>query len=336
MKLQQLRYLLAIAENGLNITAASEKLFTSQPGVSKQLKLFEEELGFRLFSRNGKSLEGITYAGKLVLEKAANILQEVENIKQLASDLHNEESGTLSIGTTHTQARYVLPEVLQSYRALYPEIKVELHQGTSEQIAEMMKNGEIDFSITSHTNSSNKQFVSLPCFHWDRAILIKKDHPLANLDDITLADLAKYPLITYVPNAQSNSSLLDAFKEEGLTPNVAITARDSDVIKAYVRKGLGVGIVASMAFNPNEDSDLIAITTYDILPSCTTSVAFREQSYLRRFMFDFIELLSPSLNQNNVENAIDEYRKTGRIKSIREHELPYKLIQRPSVHSIAA
>lgn len=329
MKLQQLRYLLAIAENGLNITAASEKLYTSQPGVSKQLKLLEEELGLRLFSRNGKSLDGVTYAGNLVLEKAANIMREVENIKQLAHELQNEQEGSLSIGTTHTQARYVLPDILQAFRKRYPEVKLNLHQGTSEQISEMMKNGLIDFAIASSSGAKSSDTVSLPCFHWDRAILMPQDHPLTKLEDIELKDLAEYPIITYVFNQNGQSSFRDAFAREGLTPNIAITARDADVIKTYVRKGLGVGVAASMAYDPEHDDDLVAISTHDILPSCTTWVGFREEQYIRSYMYDFIEMLAPHLNRTVVDAAVNEYRQAGRTSVIDESKLPYKLIERP-------
>ncbi|WMS88246.1 LysR substrate-binding domain-containing protein [Pleionea litopenaei] len=337
MKLQQLRYLLAIAENGLNITAASEKLYTSQPGVSKQLKLLEEELGLRLFSRNGKSLDGITYAGNLVLEKAANIMHEVENIKQLAHELQNEQEGSLSIGTTHTQARYVLPDILQEFRKRYPDVKLNLHQGTSEQISEMMRNGLIDFAIASSSGAKNSDTVSLPCYHWDRAILMPKDHPLTKLDDIELKDLIQYPIITYVFNQNGHSSFRDTFAREGLSPNIAITARDADVIKTYVRKGLGIGIAASMAYDPETDDDLVAVSTHDILPSCTTWVGFREEQYIRSYMYDFIEMLSPHLDRSTVNTAVNEYRRTGHINSIDQNRLPYKLIQRPqSKDQIAA
>ncbi|PWK50028.1 LysR substrate-binding domain-containing protein [Pleionea mediterranea] len=330
MKLQQLRYLLAIADNDLNITAASEKLYTSQPGVSKQLKLLEEELGLRLFSRNGKSLDGITYAGNLVLEKAASIMHEVDNIKQLAHELQNEQEGSLSIGTTHTQARYVLPDILQAFRKRYPDVKLNLHQGTSEQISEMMKNGLIDFAIASSTGAKSNDTVSLPCYHWDRAILMPQDHPLAKLDDIELSDLAQYPIITYVFSQNGKSSFRDAFAKEGLTPNIAITARDADVIKTYVRKGLGIGIAASMAYDPDLDDDLVAISTHDILPSCTTWLGFREEQYVRSYMYDFIEMVAPHLDRSTVNTAIHEYRRTGQINSIKEHSLPYKLIERPT------
>ncbi|NVJ61274.1 MAG: LysR family transcriptional regulator [Gammaproteobacteria bacterium] len=330
MKLQQLRYLLAIADNGLNITAASEKLYTSQPGVSKQLKLLEEELGLRLFSRNGKSLDGVTHAGNLVLEKAASIMTEVENIKRLANELQNEQEGSLSIGTTHTQARYVLPDILQAFRKRYPDVKLNLHQGTSEQIAEMMKTGLIDFAVASSSGAKSTDTVSLPCYHWDRAILMPKDHPLTQLDDIELHDLAEYPIITYVFNQNGHSSFRDAFAHEGLKPNIAITARDADVIKTYVRKGLGVGIAASMAYDPEVDNDLVAVSTHDILPSCTTWLGFREEQYFRSYMYDFIEMLAPHLNRSTVDRAVHEYRKHGHVLSIDPRQLPYKLIQRPS------
>ncbi|MCO7226906.1 LysR substrate-binding domain-containing protein [Pleionea sp. CnH1-48] len=333
MKLQQLRYLLAIAESGLNITAASERLYTSQPGVSKQLKLLEEELGLRLFSRNGKSLDGITYAGNQVLEKAANIMREVENIKQLAKELQNEQEGSLSIGTTHTQARYVLPDILQAFRKRYPDVKLNLHQGTSEQISEMMKSGLIDFAMASTSGAKNSDMVTLPCYHWDRAILMPKDHPLTKLEEVTLKDLAEYPIITYVFSSNGRSSFKEAFHAEGLTPNIAITARDADVIKTYVRKGLGIGIAASMAYDADEDADLVAVSTHDIFPSCTTWLGFREDQYIRSYMYDFIEMIAPHLSRQLIDDSVNEYRREGYIRNINENQLPYKLIERPKSKS---
>ena len=260
MKLQQLKYLLAIVDNGLNITAAADRLYTSQPGVSKQLKLLEEELGLQLFTRKGKSLGSVTPAGQQVIDRARLIMREVENIRSLASDYYLEEEGTLSIATTHTQARYVLPEVIREFRSQYPKVNLNLHQGTSEQIADMVAANEIDFAIATGSRDLFSDLLLIPSYHWDRKILVPKDHELAESDGkVTLHDLAKYPLVSYVFSFGGQSSLKKAFAEEDLEPDVVFTARDADVIKTYVRMGLGVGIVASMADDCDDRKDLVAI-----------------------------------------------------------------------------
>ncbi len=304
MKLRQLNYLLAIADNGLNITAAAERLYTSQPGVSKQLKLLEEELGLQLFTRRGKSLESVTPAGQVVIERARLILQEVENIRSLAASLSNEETGTLSIGTTHTQARYVLPEVIQQFRARYPNVTLDLHQGTSEQIAEMVEARHIDFAIATGSRHLFGGLVLLPCYHWDRVIIAPKSHPLTELGHKpTLAQLAEHPLVTYVFSFSGESSLKKAFEVEGLEPDVVFTARDADVIKTYVRMGLGVGIVASMAQDCDDDGNLVALDAKGLFPRSTTWIGFRRDAVLRHFMVDFIELFAPHLTPELTEQA---------------------------------
>ena len=328
MKLQQLRYFVAIAENGFNITAASEQLYTSQPGVSKQLKLLEEELGLRLFSRSGKTLDGITDAGHQVLEKAKTILREVNNIKQLSNDLQNEHCGIFTIGTTHTQARYVLPDIVGRFRELYPDVQLDLHQGTNDQIDDWLKTGHVDFAIASSAQPRRNNMVTLPCYFWDMALLVPKQHPLAQLDNIELEDVVRHPIVTYLFSSTDHSTLVDAMKKVGLDPDIAITARDADVIKAYVREGLGIGFVANMAYDPDLDSDLVAISTHDILPTYTTWIGFREDLYLSSFTYDFIELLAPHLQRQVVDNAILEYRDNKTITGIDNSTLPYRLIRK--------
>ncbi|MDM3871574.1 LysR substrate-binding domain-containing protein [Porticoccus sp. W117] len=327
MKLQQLRYFVAIAENGFNITAASEQLYTSQPGVSKQLKLLEEELGLRLFSRSGKTLDGITEAGEQVLVKAKNILREVDNIKQLSDDLQNEHGGVFTIGTTHTQARYVLPDIFSKFRELYPDVQLDLHQGTNDQIDEWLKTGHVDFAIASSAKPRRNNMVTLPCYYWDQALLIPRDHPLAKLDQPELEDIVRYPIVTYLFSSTDRSTLVDAIRKAGLEPNIAITARDADVIKTYVREGLGIGFVANMAYHPVQDNDLVAISTHDILPTYTTWIGFREDLYLSNFTYDFIAMLAPHLQRELVDQAIQEYRDNKVITCIDEKQLPYRLIQ---------
>jgi LysR family cys regulon transcriptional activator len=296
--------LLAIVDNGLNITAAAEKLYTSQPGVSKQLKLLEEELGLQLFTRKGKSLGSITAAGEQVIERARSIMQEVEKIRSLASNYYEEEQGSLSIATTHTQARYVLPEVIRKFRDRYPGVNLNLHQGTSEQIADMVKANGIDFAIATGSHDLFGDLLLVPSYHWDRKIVVPKGHELAALDrKLTLADLAQHPLVTYVFSFGGQSSLKRAFAEQGLEPDVVFTARDADVIKTYVRMGLGVGIVASMAEDCDDQNDLAAIDAEGLFPRSTTWIGFRKDIVLRRYMLDFVQLFAPHITAEQLEKT---------------------------------
>ena len=304
MKLQQLKYLLAIVDNGLNITAAAERLYTSQPGVSKQLKLLEEELGLQLFVRKGKSLGSVTAAGEQVIGRARMIMQEVDNIRSLASDYYHEEEGTLSIATTHTQARYVLPDVIREFRDRYPRVSLNLHQGTSEQIADMVQANEIDFAVATGSHDLFGDLLLVPSYHWDRKIIVPKDHELAALDrKLTLEDLAKHPLVTYVFSFGGQSSLKRAFADRGLEPDVVFTARDADVIKTYVRMGLGVGIVASMAEDCDDSKDLAALNAEGLFPRSTTWIGFRKDIVLRRYMLDFVQLFAPHITTDQLERT---------------------------------
>jgi len=303
MKLHQLRYLAAVAQSGLNITAAAQKLHTSQPGVSKQIKLLEDELGFQIFVREGRNLTRITPAGQQVIDRALRILQEAQSIKDLSTELRDEGRGALSIGTTHTQARYVLPEVIHQFRDRYPQVRLNLHQGTSEQIAEMVAHDRIDCAIATGSEHLFSDLTLLPCYHWYRTVIVPRDHPLASGGKLSFRALAAYPLVTYTFSFAGPSSLHEAFARAGLTPNVAITARDADVIKTYVRLGLGVGIVARMAMSPEEDPDLVAIDASHMFAAHTTWIGFRRGTLLRKYMYDFAQLLAPHLDRRLVERA---------------------------------
>lgn len=325
MKLQQLKYLLAIVDNGLNITSAAEKLYTSQPGVSKQLKLLEEELGLQLFTRKGKSLGAVTAAGKHVIDRARLIMSEVDNIRSLASDFYQEEEGTLSIATTHTQARYVLPEIIREFRSRYPKVSLNLHQGTSEQIADMVATNEIDFAIATGARDLFSELLLVPSYHWDRKVIIPKTHALASLDrKPTLADLAQYPLVTYVFSFGGQSSLKRAFAEQGLEPDVVFTARDADVIKTYVRMGLGVGIVASMAEDCDDQKDLIAIDAQGLFPRSTTWIGFRKDVVLRRYMLDFVQLFAPHISDDQLEQTRHARTQADIDKLFKDAKLPLR------------
>jgi LysR family cys regulon transcriptional activator len=302
MKLHQLRYLAAVTQNGLNITAAAQKLHTSQPGVSKQIKLLEDELGFQIFVREGRNLARITPAGQQVIERALKILQEAQSIRDLSTELRDEGRGSLSIGTTHTQARYVLPEVIREFRGRYPQVRLNLHQGTSEQIAEMVAADRIDCAIATGSEDLFSDLTLLPCYRWHRTVIVPRGHALARAGRLAFKTLAAYPLITYTFSFTGPSSLHEAFAKAGLTPNIAITARDADVIKTYVRLGLGVGIVATMALD-EQDQDLESIDATHLFPAHVTWMGFRRGTLLRRYMYDFAQLLAPHLDRRLVERA---------------------------------
>ena len=290
MKLHQLRYLAAVAQSGLNITAAAQKLHTSQPGVSKQIKLLEDELGFQIFVREGRNLTRITPEGQQVIERALRILQEAASIR------------SLSIGTTHTQARYVLPDVIREFRGRYPQVRLNLHQGTSEQIAEMVASDRIDCAVATGYEQLFGDLTLLPCYRWHRTVIVPKGHPLANGARLTFRALAAYPLITYTFSFTGPSSLHEAFARASLVPNVAITARDADVIQTYVRLGLGVGIVAHMAVDEH-DPDLVALDSSHLFAAHTTWIGFRRGTVLRKYMYEFAQLLAPHLDRRLIERA---------------------------------
>ncbi len=303
MKLQQLKYLLAIVDNNLNITAAADRMYTSQPGISKQLKLLEEELGMQLFTRDGKSLSKITNEGLQVIERARVILSEVENIKSLASDYYKEEQGSLSIATTHTQARYVLPQIITKFREKFPKVGLNLHQGTSEQIADMMMVNALDFAIATGSKNLFENLLLIPSYRWDRSIVVPKSHALTKLKrKITLEDLAKFPLVTYVFSFGSESSLKRAFLDKGLKPDVVFTARDADVIKTYVRMGMGVGIIASMANDHDKKDDLQVINAEGLFPRSTTWIGYRKNTNLRQYMVEFLKLFAPHVTSHHLDS----------------------------------
>ncbi len=324
MKLHQLRYLAAIAQNGLNITAAAEKLHTSQPGVSKQIKLLEDELGFQIFVRDGRNLSRVTPAGQQVIDRAVRILREVQNIKRLSDDFKDESRGTLSIGTTHTQARYVLPEVIRKFREQYPEVRLHLHQGTSEQIAEMAALDRIDFAIATGSQSLFDGHALLPCYRWHRDVVVPKGHPLARQKSPTLKQLAAYPIVTYVFGFSGPSSLMEIFAKEGLVPDVALTARDADVIKTYVRLGLGIGIVACVAIDPEDDADLVRIDTSHLFPAHTTWIGFRRGGLLRKYQLDFVQQFAPHLTRRVIEKSAGAVSQAEVDELVKGIELPVR------------
>ncbi len=300
VKLQQLRYLTAIVRNNLNISAAAESLYTSQPGISKQLRLLEEELGVELFSRNGKHLTEVTPVGQQILLKAESILREVNNIQILAEEYRDDRRGSLSIATTHTQARYALPPVIKAFCERYPAVTLQVHQGSPAQIAELVRSGDVDFAIATEAPELFDDLVMMPCYVWQRCVLVPCGHPLAEIDHLTLQDVAQYPLVTYVFGFTGRSQLDDAFRSAQVKPQVAFTATDADVIKTYVRLGMGVGIVARMAYDPLYDQDLLRLDAGHLFAANVTKVGFRRGMFLRCYMYDFMELFASHLSRERV------------------------------------
>ncbi|MFQ3201910.1 MAG: LysR family cys regulon transcriptional activator [Zhongshania sp.] len=303
MKLQQLRYIWEVAHHEMNVSATAQSLFTSQPGISKQIRMLEDELGVEIFARNGKHLTRITPAGEAILKTAGEILYKTESIKRTAQEFKNPKKGSLSIATTHTQARYALPSVIKTFIERYPEVSLHMHQGTPMQISELAANFEVDFAIATEALELFSDLIMMPCYRWNRTILVPKDHPLTQINNLQIEDVAPFPIVTYVFGFTGRSKLDEAFLNKGLEPKVVFTATDADVIKTYVRLGLGIGIVAEMAYDPVADADLVALDASHLFEPSITKVGFRRGTYMRKFMYDFVELFAPHLTADLVDKA---------------------------------
>ena len=308
MKLQQLRYIWEVAHHDLNVSQTAQSLYTSQPGISKQIRLLEDELGVEIFSRSGKHLTQITPAGESILKTAGEIMRKVESIKSVAQEFCDERKGSLALATTHTQCRYVLPGVIQGFIEKFPDVALHMHQGTPTQISELAADGTADFAIATEAMELYSDLVMMPCYKWNRSILVPKDHPLAQVSNLSIEELSSYSLVTYTFGFTGRSKLDEAFAAKGLVPKVVFTAADADVIKTYVRLGLGVGIVASMAFDPAVDTDLVAIDASHLFEASVTKIGFRKGSFLRGYMYDFIEMFAPHLTQEIIQET--SYRHT--------------------------
>ncbi len=303
MKLQQLRYLVEIARHDLNLSVTAESLFTSQPGISKQIKLLEDELGLRMFTRSGKHLTEVTPAGQAVLAVADRILADVSTIRRIAEDFKDQAHGTLTIATTHTQARYALPPVIKAFIARYPEVALHMHQGTPMQISDLAATRKVDFAIATEALELFDSLVMLPCYRWNRSILVPHGHPLIEDAPLSLEAVARYPIITYVFGFTGRSQLDQAFQQRGLAPRVVLTAVDADVIKTYVKLGLGVGIIAGMAYDPKADQELVPLAAGHLFAHSVTRIGFRRGTFLRGYMYDFIEGFAPHLTREVVDAA---------------------------------
>ncbi|MBT2770723.1 HTH-type transcriptional regulator CysB [Halomonas sp. ISL-60] len=305
MKLQQLRYIWEVNRHNLNVSATAQSLFTSQPGISKQIRLLEDELGVEIFARSGKHLTRVTPAGQSIIDLAGQVLRLTENIKQVSQEHSDERRGSLAIATTHTQARYALPPIISEFTLKYPDVALHMQQGTPKQIAQMVSEGQADFAIATESLELFTDLVLLPCYRWNRCVLVPKGHPLATHNGpLTLEALAEHPLVTYVFGFTGRSQLDDAFKAKGLTPNVVLTAADADVIKTYVRLGMGVGIVAHMAVDEALDNDLVALDASHLFASSTTKIGIRRGTFMRGYMYDFLERFAPHLTRDRVEEAL--------------------------------
>jgi len=304
MTLQQLRYLNEISRRGLKITDAANALYTSQPGLSRQIKILEDELGIEIFVRNGKRITAITEPGKAILEIAQRMLLDADSLKQVGAEFRSQDSGTLTVATTHTQARYALPPVVKQFITRYPKVKLNLHQGSPTQLAEQVLSGEVDIAIATESLSLYDELVTLPCYEWNHCVIVPPKHPLLAEKKLTLEQIAQYPIITYDFAFSGRGKINAAFEARKIATNIVLTAIDADVIKTYVELGLGIGIVAQMAYIPERDKRIRMIEAGHLFQPSTTRVAVRKNEYLRGYTYHFIELFAPHLTREVVAKAL--------------------------------
>lgn len=304
MNFQQFRSVREAVRRGFNLTEVAHALHTSQPGVSRQIRELEDELGVDLFIRCGKRLTGLTEMGRQVLPIVERLLADAENLRRASMDFVDRDVGPLSIAATHSQARYALPAVVRDFRQLYPQVTLKLHQGSPKHVTDMLLSGEADIAIATEALARYDQLVTVPCYQWTHAVVVPPGHPLLDGQALTLERLARYPLITYDLGYTGRSHIDEAFGAAGISPSIVLSAMDADVIKTYVELGLGVGLVASMAFDPDRDRNLRAIDARGLFKLNMTRLAFRRDTFLRSYMFAFMETFAPSLNRQRVEAAI--------------------------------
>jgi LysR family cys regulon transcriptional activator len=304
MNFQQLRSIREATRCGFNLTEVANALYTSQPGVSRQIRELEEELGVDIFERNGKRLTGLTDPGKEIIQIIDRLLLEAENLQEASQEYSGKKSGTLAVATTHTQARYVLPKVVQSFRAAFPDVRIALQQSSPEHIAEWVLSGKADIGIATEGLSQFEDLISFPCYQWNHVIVVPNGHPLLSKNTVSLKELAEYPLITYDVGFTGRSHIDEAFKQAGIATDIVLTAMDSDVIQQYVSLGLGVGIVASMAIESQRSNGLQAIEVPQLFSPNVTRLAVRRGAYLRSYTIDFILQFAPGLKRSDIQNAL--------------------------------
>ena len=304
MKLQQLRYLQAVVRHGLNLSEAAAALHTSQPGISKQIRQLEDELGVDILVRNGKRVVDVTTPGHVVVDIVERVLQDIENLKQVGREFRDQAAGTLTVATTHTQARYSLPRVVSAFKQQYPNVRLTLKQGSPPQLAEMVMAGEADIAIATEALDQYPKLLALAGYQWWHCVVVPELHPLLKEKRVTLEMLARYPIITYDTAFAGRSHIDEAFRAQGLAPDIVLSAVDSDVIKTYVELGLGIGIIAVVAFEENRDRLLRAIEVGHLFGTMTTRIAVRRGTTLRGYGYVFIELFSPLLKRAVIDAAL--------------------------------
>jgi LysR family cys regulon transcriptional activator len=306
MKLQQLRYLREVVRRGLNVSEAAEALYTSQPGISKQIRLLEDELGVQILVRHGKRVVDLTEPGRIIVEIADRMLQDAESLRAVGREFGKEDTGALTVATTPTQARYALPPVVQRFVAKHPRVRLSLREGSPEQIVDLVETGGVDIGIVTEAYSGTERIVLLPCYQWNRGVIVPPEHALLSEKKLTLEALARFPIVTYDFAFTVDSPIEKAFRARGLKVDVALTAVDADVIKRYVELGVGVGIIAKMAFDPARDTALRLIDAGHLFEPSMTRIAVRRNAYLRRYVYDFIEFFAPHLSRTVVEKTMRE------------------------------
>ncbi|MEB0140513.1 MULTISPECIES: CysB family HTH-type transcriptional regulator [unclassified Undibacterium] len=304
MNLHQLRFVREAVRQNFNLTEAAKALFTSQPGVSKAIIELEEELGVDIFTRHGKRIRGLTEPGRAVLKSVEVIMQEIDGLKRIGKEYAAQDSGSFTIATTHTQARYALPKVVQAFMQKYPKVRLSLLQGNPKQIAEMVMRDQADIVIATEAIAGFDGLISLPCYQWEHLVVVPLEHPLLKLKHVTLEDIVQYPLVTYDAAFAGRSKIDHAFTIRNLKPDILLEAIDADVIKTYVELGMGIGIIAGMAFDAERDKNLRAIPVGHLFGMNVSRVAIKQGAYLRSYIYTFIELLNPALTRKMVESAM--------------------------------
>jgi LysR family cys regulon transcriptional activator len=304
MNLHQLRFVREAVRQNFNLTEAAKALFTSQPGVSKAIIELEEELGIDIFARHGKRIRGLTEPGRAVLKSVEMIMQEIDGLKRIGKEFAAQDSGSFTIATTHTQARYALPKIVQAFMQKYPKVRLSLLQGSPKQIAEMVMRDQADLAIATEAITNVDGLVSMPCYQWEHVVVVPADHALLRAKSLSLEEIAKFPLITYDAAFAGRSKIDHAFEVKHLKPDVLLEAIDADVIKTYVELGMGVGIIAGMAFDAERDTNLRAIPAGHLFGMNVSRVAVRQGAYLRSYMYSFIEQLSPTMNRKLIDQVM--------------------------------
>jgi len=303
MNLKQLQLICEMVKNDFNVSRTAEALFSTQPGISTQMKSLEDELNVKLFKRNGKRITGLSEAGERIFSLAESTLQNVKTIKQIGQEFSSKDKGSLSIATTHTQAKYALPPVISQFSKKYPKVQLQIHQGSPSQICDMVIHGEADFAIATESISQHEKLATLPVYKWNRCVIAPLEHPILELQDISLQDIVKYPIVTYDFAFTGRTAINKAFNEQNLVPNIVLTAIDSDIIKTYVDIGLGIGLLASMAYNPETDKKLGTIDVAHLFEDSVTFIGFRRGQFIREYMYDFLHSFSDNLTREAIDKA---------------------------------